>query len=120
MTAPALRRDAPAPRYRRVPWSPRAWRQALYLVGGIPAQIVALSVVLVPIFTVHPRWPLPLLALVAVFIALPVLTRVQRQRLRATAGVAIPPRPAIPNRLTPRGIAATARSRATWQIGRAH
>jgi signal transduction histidine kinase len=115
MTAPALRRDAPAPRYRRVPWSPRAWRQALYLVGGIPAQIVALFVVLVPIFTVHPRWPLSLLALAAVFIALPVLTWVQRQRLRATAGVAIPPRPAIPNRLTPRGIAAAARSRATWQ-----
>jgi len=114
MTAPALRRDVPAPRYRRVPWSPGAWRQALYLVGGVPAQIVALSVVLVPIFTVH-RWPLSLLALVAVFIALPVLTRVQRQRLRATAGVAIPPRPAIPDRLTLRGIAATARSRATWQ-----
>ena len=115
MTAPALRRDVPASRYRRVPWSPGAWRQALYLVGGVPAQIVALFVVLVPIFANHHRWPFSLLALAVVFIALPVLTRVQRQRLRATAGVAIPPRPAIPNRLSLPGIAAAARSRATWQ-----
>ncbi len=27
---------------RRAPWSPRAWRQAVYLAGGIPAQLVVL------------------------------------------------------------------------------
>ncbi len=115
MAAPALRRGAPALRYRRVPWSPAAWRQTLFLVGGIPAQIVALLVVMAPIIAVHPRWPLPLLGLALVFIALPWLTRIQRHRLRVTAGVAIPPRPGIPNRLSLQGIAAAARSRATWQ-----
>ena len=115
MAAPALRRDAPALRYHRVPWSPAAWRQTLFLVGGIPAQIVALFVVMAPIIAVHPRWPLPLLGLALVFVALPWLTRIQRHRLRVTAGVVIPPRPGIPNRLSLQGIAAAARSRATWQ-----
>jgi len=114
MAAPALRRDAPALRYRRVPWSPAAWRQTLFLVGGIPAQIFALFVVMAPI-AVHPKWPLPLLGLALVFVALPWLTRIQRHRLRVTAGVAIPPRPGVPNRLSLQGIAAAARSRATWQ-----
>src|ERR1700751_606382 len=35
----------PRPGTRRpgasVPWSPRAWRQALYLAGGIPALMIA-------------------------------------------------------------------------------
>ena len=113
MAAPA--HVAPPPQYRRVPWSPAAWRQTLFLVGGIPAQIVALFVVMAPIVAVHPRWPLPLLGLALVFIALPWLTRIQRHRLRVTAGVVIPPRPGIPNRLSLQGIAAAARSRATWQ-----
>ena len=30
-----------ARRHRRVPWSPRAWGEALYLAGGIPIQVVA-------------------------------------------------------------------------------
>src|ERR1700733_9547770 len=29
-----------ARRHRRVPWSPRAWGEALYLAGGIPIQVV--------------------------------------------------------------------------------
>ena len=57
----------------------------------------------------------PASCLALVFIALPWLTRIQRHRLRVTAGVAIPPRPGIPNRLSLQGIAAAARSRATWQ-----
>ena len=32
---------APARRRRRVPWSPRAWGEAVYLAAGIPVQIVA-------------------------------------------------------------------------------
>ena len=62
-----------------------------------------------------PKWPLPLLGLALVFVALPRLTRIQRHRLRVTAGVVIPPQPGIPNRLSLQGIAAAARSRATWQ-----
>jgi len=37
---------APARRPRRVPWSPRAWSQALYLAAGIPVQaFLALALV---------------------------------------------------------------------------
>ena len=39
MTTLAPARDAPIRRRDRAPWSPRAWRQALYLTGGIPALV---------------------------------------------------------------------------------
>ena len=69
-------------------------------------------------FSARPRWLLPLLALVIVFLAVPLLTRMHRHRLRATAGVVIPPQPARPRRLTAEGIVIYARSRATWrQLG---
>jgi signal transduction histidine kinase len=114
----AARSDGPTLRYHRVPWSPAAWRQALYLVGGIPAQAAALLVVLLPAAAAHrPRAAVPLLliALAAVFAALPLLTRIQRHRLRAAAGVDIPPRPGVPDRWSREGLIATARSRSTWQ-----
>jgi len=117
MTALAIGGAAPARRYRRVPWSPAAWRQALYLVGGAPALLVVPVVVAAPL-TTHKAAPLSLLALAVVFLAVPLLTRIQRHRLRATAGVVIPPQPAIPGRLTWPGIVTAARSRATWrQLG---
>ncbi|HEX4257295.1 MAG TPA: histidine kinase [Streptosporangiaceae bacterium] len=105
-------------RYRRVPWSPAAWRQALYLVGGIPAQISALLVVLLPVLAAHrlrAAVPLAVIGLAAVFAALPLLTWIQRHRLRAAAGVDIPARPGIADRWSRDGLIATARSRATWQ-----
>jgi signal transduction histidine kinase len=111
--------DAPA---RRVPWSPRAWGQALYLTGSIPAQLIALLLALGPFLWLrhsgdHP-WPLVLLGLVVVFFAVPMFTAIQRHRLRATAGVLIAPQPAIPNRLSPQGIVASGRAPATWrQLG---
>jgi signal transduction histidine kinase len=122
VTAIAQRRDVPAPRYRRVPWSPHAWSQALYLAGGIPAQLVPLFVVLAPLFAFHFRPAATLLAglllVFLVFLAVPVFTGLQRQRLRATAGVAIAPQPAIEHRLSWPGIVLAARSPATWrQLG---
>ena len=119
MTALTHRDDPPAQRYRRVPWSPAAWRQTLYLVGGTPALFAApIIVAAAPVFKVHPKWPLSLLALVAVFLAVPLLTWIQRHRLRTTAGVVIPPQPVIPDRLSPRGSVTAARARATWrQVG---
>ena len=36
MTTLVANRGAPARRQRRVPWSPHAWGEALYLAGGIP------------------------------------------------------------------------------------
>ena len=108
-------RDGPARPYHRVPWSPRAWGQTLYLAGGIPALLAA---PLLLAFAVHPRWPLALLGLVIVFLAVPLLTGIHRHRLRATAGVLIPAQPAIPDRLSARGIVAAARAPATWrQLG---
>jgi len=115
----------------RVPWSPRAWLQALYVCAGIPAQLAG---VLVPVVVGYwarnwalSRWPLParqplhplwLLEAAAVFVALPVLTRVHRHRVRVTAGAQIPPQPAMPGRLSVRGVAAVARSGAAWrQLG---
>jgi len=112
---------------RPVPWSPRAWRQALYLAGAIPAQLAWL---LIPYTLLRgsrawgdprggPRWPLPLLlavALVALLLLLPALTRVHRHRLRVTAGVALAPPPTGPRPwLSPRAIAAAARSQAAWR-----
>ena len=114
MTALAVDRDAPVRRYRRAPWSPRAWNQAVYLTGGIPAQVAA-PLLVVSGLMAKPRWLLALFFLVVVFLAVPVLTQVQRHRLRATAGVVIPPQPVMPNRLSLRGIVTAARSQATWR-----
>ncbi len=97
------------------PWSPRAWHQALYLAGGIPAQGAPAAIVVTPAFFVHPRWPLMVLGLVVVFFAMPSLTQIHRHRLLATAGVDIPPQPAIADRLSLRGIIAVGRSPATWR-----
>jgi signal transduction histidine kinase len=125
MVTAVQHRDAPTRPYRRVPWSPRAWSQAWYLAGGIPAQLFALLLVLVPWwFLVRGHhhwtkvWPLPLLILVIVFLAVPLFTGIHRHRLRATAGVLIPPQPVMPDRLTVRGIVAAARAPGTWrQLG---
>jgi signal transduction histidine kinase len=122
--------DARALRHRRVPWSPRAWGELLYLAGGIPAQLAAAILVFFPWWAAAGptgggggflgrqwgnEWPIPLLFLVLVFLAVPALTWVHRQRLRATADVDIPPQPRIPKRLTWDGIGVTARTRATWR-----
>ena len=73
--------EATASRYRRVPWSPRAWSQALYLAGGIPAQ---LAILLIPWALVRwsgrwsfwswPQWPVWLAGLAIMFPLIPVLT----------------------------------------------
>ncbi len=121
--------QAPARRRYRVPWSPRVWGQALYLAAGIPAQLAALAFLLVlawagstPAWGGHELgqtwgklWPLPLLSLVVVFLAVPLLTRLHRHRLRATAGVEIPPQPSAGSLWTMPGMVAYARSQATWR-----
>jgi signal transduction histidine kinase len=123
-----------AARYRRVPWSPQAWRQALYLFGAIPAQLAGLAVPVAFAFWsrhwalwtwsvrvlharqgLHPLW---FAEAALVFLAVPALTGLHRQRLRATAGVGIPPQPVSRRLLSIRGIIAAVRSRATWrQLG---
>jgi hypothetical protein len=89
----------------------------VYLVGGIPAQVAAPAVIIAG-FLVKPRWLLPLVFLVLVFLAVPVLTGIQRHRLRTTAGVEIPPQPFAGRRLSVPGVVAAVRTKATWrQLG---
>src|SRR3984957_15763564 len=107
-TPPARRQD---PRYRRVPWSPTAGRQALYLTGSIPVLLVA-PVLVAAGFLHPPQWALPLLALIVVFLATPALTAMQRYRLRTTGGLDIPPQE---NGWTKAGLFGYARSPATWR-----
>ena len=110
MTAPAL----PIRRRDRAPWSPRAWRQALYLTGGIPALLIV-PFFIVAGFAVRPRWVLPLLFLVVALLAMPLLGQIHRHRLRATAGVVIPPQPIMPNGLSLAAIEEAIRSPVTWR-----
>jgi hypothetical protein len=114
MTALAPHRDAPVRRRDRAPWSPRAWSQVLYLTGGIPA-LAAVPLVVAAGLLIKPRWALPLLFLVAAFLAMPLLTRIHRHRLRAAAGVVIEPQPFMPNGLNVAGIREAIRSPVTWR-----
>src|SRR5215469_10980898 len=123
MTTVMPQQAAPDRRYRRVPWSPRAWMQALYLAGGIPAQLAAPLIVFAVLrwpgrydFWNGPLWILWLLAAAVALLLVPVLTWVQRHRLRVTAGIDIPPQPRRPGWLTTReGITETLRSQAYWR-----
>ena len=116
MTAVAPALDAPIRRRDRAPWSPRAWRQALYLTGGIPALAAVPLLVVVGSMNRRP-WVLPLLLVVAL-LAVPLLSRIHRHRLRATAGVLISPQPIMPNGPNVAAIPALLRSPVTWrQLG---
>ncbi len=131
MTTLTWRRAAGARGQLRVPWPPGAWSSARHVCAGIPAQLAGL---LVPVAFGYwtrdwavSRWPLLagqplhllwLLEAVAVFWAVPALTRLHRHRVRVTAGAEIPPQPGVSGRLSARGMSAAARSRATWrQLG---
>jgi signal transduction histidine kinase len=110
-----------------MPWSPRAWLQALYLAGAVPVQVF-LALGLVGMIAMSAAVTTPgqgavmpfawLAALAAIFLLSPVFTRVQRHRLRSTAGVVIPPGPRRRGRPLRDRIVAGARSEATWrQLG---
>ena len=123
MTALAPHQDAPIRRHRRVPWSPRAWSQALFLTGGIPALAAVPLIVVLLAYAAGPH-PLAQPVVLAVpglvlgLLAAPLLTRLHRHRLRATAGVEIPPQPLLPAGLSRAGILAAARTETTWrQLG---
>jgi signal transduction histidine kinase len=117
MTALASHRDAPIRRRDRMPWSPRAWSQVLYLTGAIPVLAVV-PLLVVAGLAIRPRWVLPLLGLVVALLAVPLLGRLHCHRIRATAGVAIPPQPIMPNGLSVASIREAIRSPMTWrQVG---
>ena len=117
-------RQGPARRHRRVPWSPGAWGEALYLAGGIPIQAVT-ALILVGLISVTqgatgPRtafWVLILwlLGAAVIFLLTPTLTRINRHRLRTTAGVEIPPQRKWRGLLTVPGVTAVVRSQSTWR-----
>jgi signal transduction histidine kinase len=114
--------DKPHPvpaRRRRVPWSPHAWGQAIYLAGGIPVQLIGAGILFgLVALTVKTQgrgaflWPA---GVVLLFLLSPVLTRVHRHRLRVTAKVEIPPQPKRPDLLTWDGLVAVTRSQSTWR-----
>jgi signal transduction histidine kinase len=114
---------APAERRRRVPWSPRAWGEALYLASGIPVQLIG-GLILVGLVrwgqVMDPRGIVRLGLLwlaggLLIFLLTPTLTRINRHRLRTTAGVEIPPQRKWRGLLTVPGITAVVRSQSTWR-----
>ena len=113
-----------ARRHRRVPWSPRAWGEALYLAGGIPIQVVAALILFGLVSaTTAARGPraavwltlLWLAGVALIFLLTPALTRINRHRLRTTAGVEIPPQRKWRGLLTMPGVTAVVRSQSTWR-----
>jgi signal transduction histidine kinase len=111
------------PPARRVPWSPRAWGQAVSVAGGIPVQLIPwLLLALLVQSEQHSqrgwngsRWLAALLGgAVLALLLIPLLTRIQSHRLRS-AGVDIPRQPRRPGWLSADGIAAALRSQSTWR-----
>jgi signal transduction histidine kinase len=109
---------APVKRARPVPWSPRIWGQVLYLAAGIPVQVFlafglfGLIAMTASVTTPGQDAALPfawVAGLVVIFLLSPALTRVHRHRLRATAGVVIPPQP------KGRSLVTRLRSQSTWR-----
>ncbi len=109
---------------RHVPWSPRAWGQAVFVAAGIPLQLAPWVILALLISwgvsMQHESWDLgKWLALYLVIVAgalvlTPVLTRVHCHRLRS-AGVDIPrqaPRSGWPS---PAGIPGALRAQSTWR-----
>jgi signal transduction histidine kinase len=106
-------------RHRRVPWSPHAWGQAIYLAAGIPPQLLG-GLAVFGLIALATRtqgrgvllWPV---GVVLLFLLSPVLTRMHRHRLRITADAEIPPPAKQRDLLTLRGLTAAARSQSTWR-----
>src|SRR5690348_15843567 len=117
MTTIAMHRDAPVRRRDRAPWSPRAWRKALYLTGAIPVLAVVPLLMLAGL-AIRPRWVLPFLVLGAALLAALQPCRLHRHRLGATAGVAIAPQPSLTNGLSAEWNRDENRSPVNWrQLG---
>jgi len=98
---------------RRPPWSPRSWRQALDLLGAIPVQLVPAVLITAGFFT-RPSWLFPLIFGILAILAEPLLTRIERYRLRSVAGVSVAGQP-VPSRWTAAGLVAYIGSGATWR-----
>ena len=117
MTTLVANRDTPARRQRRVPWSPRAWGEAVYLAGGIPVQLAAplIGALVFSVIDPQPAVAVVPLALLAVVLLMPLLSRLHRHRLRATAAVVIPAQQLVERPLSIDSIVMAARSPAFWR-----
>jgi signal transduction histidine kinase len=112
------------PPARHVPWSPRAWGQALSVAAGIPLQLAPWVVVALligwGIGSGHDPWDLGrwlalyLVILAGALLLTPVLTRVHCHRLRS-AGVDIPRQPRRPDWPGPAVLLAALRAQSTWR-----
>ena len=111
-----------ARRHRRVPWSPHAWGQVLYLGSGIPVQLFMTAILLIlirwtdlwSVGTARAGWLVWLVGVALLFLLSPVLTRLHRHRLRAMAGIEIPPQRKR-QLYTWHGLAAAVRAESTWR-----
>jgi len=122
MTVDKQRTAQGPPPPRRVPWSPRAWSQAILVAGGIPVQLIPwlLLTLLVDGELKSQggwnggRWLAAILgSAVAALVLVPVFTRVQSHRLRS-AGLDMPP-PRPPGQLSLGGLVAALRAQSTWR-----
>jgi signal transduction histidine kinase len=123
MTVDKERTAQGPPPPRRVPWSPRAWSQAIFVAGGIPVQVIP-WVLLTLLARSELRsqggwngksWLAAILGCtVLALVLIPTLTRVQSHRLRS-AGADIPRQPRRPDWLSPGGVVAALRAPSTWR-----
>jgi signal transduction histidine kinase len=89
------------------------------VAAGIPFQVFVFAVIFEAIRLTRPPFRrdvlLWLIATALILLLAPVLTRVHRHRLRATAGVEIPPQPRRDDLLSPQGLVEAARAQSTWR-----
>jgi signal transduction histidine kinase len=123
MTVDKQRTAQGPPLPRRVPWSPRAWSQAIFVAGGIPVQLIPwLLLTLLARGELRSQggwngksWLAAILVTALVMLVLiPALTRVQSHRLRS-AGADVPRQPRRPDWLSPGGVVAALRAPSTWR-----
>jgi signal transduction histidine kinase len=114
-----------SPPVHHVPWSPRAWDQAVFVAAGIPLQL-APWLILLPLMYWgagqghHNPWDLGrwlalgLTFAVGALLLTPLLARVHCHRLRS-AGVDIPRQPRRPGWASPAGLVGALRAQSTWR-----
>ncbi len=129
MDPTAARRHSLAVRLVTSVWPARGWRHTRFVAAGIAVQLSALALLAAPwvafafpVGFVPETFTQVMLAIVVpvavLLIALPTLSAAQRHRLRAMLGLDISRPPVTGRRLTWGGLAAWARSEATWrQLG---
>ncbi|MFE6082110.1 histidine kinase [Streptomyces virginiae] len=111
----AIRGGAPRRTYTWItahaPWSAWAWRNTTFTAAAIPAALPVLLGLTATVMAPGPGTIPPLLILLIG----PLLTRLQRSRLRTLLGLDVPEVEREGSRFTPFAVARRLRSEATWR-----